>query len=86
VALNKEISLFVKHFTNTYEITINETYSVLNLKEIALAMHNEKNNLAQVDIEDVRLFFGGKELKNDLELYSYSIAPESIILMNIKPK
>jgi hypothetical protein len=85
-ALNREINLVVKYFSNMYEISINDTSSIDELKHIVHEKYNQTYKENLIDKTDVRLFFGGKELNDDIELFKYNIKPDSIILMNIKLK
>lgn len=84
--INKEITLLVKYFTNNYDVKINDTSLINDLKKIIHKLYNEKNLDNNIEQSDIRLFFGGKELKDDVELFNYNIKPESIILMNLKIK
>lgn len=69
-----------------YEISINDTSSIDELKHIVHEKYNQTYKENLIDKTDVRLFFGGKELNDDIELFKYNIKPDSIILMNIKLK
>ena len=57
----------------------------MNIKERLKNNYNQKfqNN---IETNDIRLFYGGKELLNELELIIYNIEADSIILMNLKVK
>ena len=46
-------------------------------------MYNNKKPTHRIEPLDIRLFYGGKELKNENEIFSYNIVPDSIILMNL---
>ena len=85
ISSNKIISVMVKYFGNSFLLAVKLNETVMNIKERLKNNYNQKfqNN---IETNDIRLFYGGKELVNELELIIYNIEADSIILMNLKVK
>lgn len=61
-------------------------YKLLNTQTIADLKHMIAQNFEEAPIEEerIRLFFCGKELINDHELWTYNIEDESIVMLMLK--
>ena len=78
----EDIEIKIRCFTNEVKIKINNYENVEKLKkEITISKHFKN----KYKVGDIRLFFGGKELKNPKELWFYNIENKSIIQMLAKP-
>ena len=78
----QNIEIKIRCFTDEDKVKINNFEKVEKLKQdISLCKHF-KNKYKP---NDIRLFFGGKELKNQKELWFYNIENKSIIQMLAKP-
>jgi hypothetical protein len=82
---DEKIIVIIRHVVNDYPISIMNTSLVSELKE-ELLKNNEVNNKNKdfYDINKVRLFYHGKELKNNDCIYIYEIMNKAIIQMMIK--
>ena len=80
---NKEnIEIKIRCFSDEIKIKINNYEKIEKLKENIRGNKNLKNKYV---LDNVRLFFGGKELQNDKELWYYNIENKSILQMLAKP-
>lgn len=66
----------IKKGANKLELQVSNLVRIKDLKEIVA-----QSNIYIEDINKVRLFFGGKELKNDKQVYFYNIEESNIIQM-----
>ena len=76
----EKINITIRYFRNEIKILISNWKSVLDLKNEILKLNQYKN----VNIERIKLFFGGKELNKDKELWFYNFINKSICQMLIK--
>ena len=53
--------------------------NIVELKKTYVKLLNGKGNDHSTKVEDIRLFCLGKELKDDLFLYSYDVKDEMVI-------
>ena len=80
---NKEdLEIKIRCFSDEGKIKINNYENVEKLKEIISECKNFKNSYK---MDNIRLFFGGKELQNQKELWFYNIENKSILQMLAKP-
>ncbi len=70
----KEISFFARKGAKQINIKLSNNCLVEKLKE------NISENF-EIKIENVRIFFGGKELKNGNELWMYKISDDCVIII-----
>ena len=63
-----------------YEIKVENTITIQNLKEIIKEISTFKKN-DDITSNNIRLFFGGKELKDKEEIWTYNVGDDSIIIM-----
>jgi hypothetical protein len=79
----KSIKVIVKKFADEQSFQMENTSTVLELKQNILnSFPNLPDNTKTED--KLRLFFGGKELQNKEELWTYNIDDSSIVIMTIK--
>ena len=71
---NKEIAFFARKGTKQIEIKLNNNDFVEKLKKIV-------GTKFKINENEVRLFFGGKELKNGNELWKYNVENECVIII-----
>lgn len=71
------ITVIIRKGIDEKNIEINNLDSILNLKQAITHI----GNLKDIDFNKIRLFFSGKELKNDEEIWLYNILNESIVQM-----
>jgi Ubiquitin family len=57
--------------------------SLMSIKDLKI-MYLGKLGVTEVKIEDIRFFYSGKELKEDLFIYSYDIKDEMTVQAMIK--
>ena len=74
------INVIIRLFNSQFKFKISNWKNILQLKEIIIKNKEFKN----VNVDNIRLFFGGKELHNDKELWFYNITNKSICQMLIK--
>ena len=74
------INVIIRYYNNQFKFKISNWKNILQLKENIIKIKDYKN----VNIENIRLFFGGKELNDIQELWFYNIVNKSIIQMLIK--
>ena len=77
----EDIEIKIRCYTIEGKITISNQENIEKLKEIIFEHKNFKNKYI---LEGVRLFFGGKELQNQKQLWYYNIENKSIIQMLAK--
>lgn len=75
--IEETIKIIIRKGVDEKTIKISNLDSILNLKN-SLQNIGKLNN---IDPNKIRLFFSGKELKNNEEICSYNISSESIIQM-----
>ena len=76
----EKINITIRNFRNEIKILISNWKSVLDLKNEIIKLNQYKN----INIERIKLFFGGKELNKDKELWFYNFINKSICQMLIK--
>ena len=74
------INVIIRYYNNQFKFKISNWKNILQLKENIIKIKDYKN----VSVENIRLFFGGKELHDNQELWFYNIINKSIIQMLIK--
>ncbi len=74
------INIVIRYYNNQIKFKISNWKNILQLKENIIKIKDYKN----VSIENIRLFFGGKELHDNQELWFYNIINKSICQMLIK--
>ena len=74
------ITIIIRYYINQIKFKISNWKTILQLKENIIKSKDYKN----VSVDNIRLFFGGKELHNDKELWFYNITNKSICQMLIK--
>ena len=74
------INVIIRYYNNQFKFKISNWKNIIQLKENIIKIKDYKN----VNIENIRLFFGGKELNDIQELWFYNIVNKSIIQMLIK--
>ena len=79
----KKLSIFIRFFTHQFSIKLSNWISIGELKKLIIKEEEKYNNLGE---EQIRLFFGGKELSDDKEVWFYDIELESIIQMLVREK
>ena len=70
----KDINIFARKGTTQIKLKLSNMSLIEKVKE------NISDNLKMVK-EDVRIFFGGKELKNGNELWMYNISDDCVIII-----
>ena len=81
---NKEnIEIKIRCFSDEGKIKINNYENIEKLKEL---INNSKTLKNKYKLDDgIRLFFGGKELQNQKQIWFYNIENKSIVQMLAKP-
>ena len=80
---NKEnIEVKIRCFSDEVKIKSNNYEKIEKLKEMISGNKTFKNKYV---LDNVRLFFGGKELQNEKQLWFYNIENKSIVQMLAKP-
>jgi hypothetical protein len=80
---NKEIIVIIRKIIDEVKIKVSNYATVEQLKE--LIMKNlDKLKLAEIQQDKIRLFFGGKELVDKNEIWTYHIEDGSIVMMMVK--
>ena len=74
------INVIIRYYNNQFKFKISNWKNIIQLTENIIKIKDYKN----VNIENIRLFFGGKELNDIQELWFYNIVNKSIIQMLIK--
>ena len=74
------INIVIRYYNNQIKFKISNWKNILQLKENIIKIKDYKN----VSVENIRLFFGGKELHDNQELWFYNIINKSICQMLIK--
>ena len=74
----ENIEIKIRCYSDEGKITINNYKTVDNLKEMISECNTFKG---KYKLDDIRLFFGGKELQNQKELWFYNIENKSIVQM-----
>jgi hypothetical protein len=82
-ASNKEVSLLIRHFSKEILIMLRDSETISNVKD---KISKESTEILQRNHkkEDISLYYGGHELKNEYSLVDYNINSKCIIQMNIK--
>jgi hypothetical protein len=70
-----EIEIIIRKFIRDKSYKVKNRLTVSQLKKLIA------KNFEEIDINLIRLFFGGKELKDNDELWSYNVGEGSIIQM-----
>ena len=78
----ENIEIKIRCYSDEGKITISNYKTVDNLKEMISECNTFKG---KYKLDDTRLFFGGKELQNQKELWFYNIENKSIVQMLSKP-
>ena len=76
----QKINIILRSFDINIKCNISNWKSISNLKEFLLTQEGYKT----ININNVRFFYGGKELLNEKELWFYDIMENSIVQMLIK--
>lgn len=80
----KLIDVIIRNFDKEKKYKIKNTSTILDLKSLI-----SKDPIIESEVinkEEIRFFFGGKELLNSEGLWCYNIEDRSIINMMVKPK
>ncbi len=82
-ASNKEVSLLIRHFSKEILNMLRDSETISNVKD---KISKESTEILQRNHkkEDISLYYGGHELKNEYSLVDYNINSKCIIQMNIK--
>lgn len=78
----QKFTIFIRFFTHQFSIILSNWISIGELKNLIIK-EEKYNNLEQTQI---RIFFGGKELLDDKEVWFYDIGPNSIVQMLVREK
>jgi len=71
------MKIIIRNEANYEKVVIGDTKNSKDLKSAIDTCGTLKN----LNPEKIRLFYGGKELKNDVELHNYKLEDESIVQM-----
>ena len=72
------IKFFIRHFTHQFEVEISNWKEIKDVKEMILS---KEEKYKEMNISQIRLFFGGKELLDEKEIWFYDIGGDSIVQM-----
>ena len=76
--IEEKISFYVRKVIDNIKISTSNYTSVEKIKEQLSKKYN-------VEIDKIRLFFYGKELKNNFELWNYNISNDCVVVVMISP-
>ena len=76
--IEEKISFYVRKVIDNIKISTSNYTSVEKIKEQLTKKYN-------VEIDKIRLFFYGKELKNNFELWNYNISNDCVVVVMINP-
>ena len=76
--IEEKISFYVRKVIDNIKISTSNYTSVEKIKEQLTKKYN-------VEIDKIRLFFYGKELKNNFELWNYNISNDCVVVVMISP-
>ena len=76
----ENINIIIRYYISQIKLCISNYKSVFELKNEIVKVKDYET----INVERIRLFFGGKELYNDKELWFYNIINKSICQMLIK--
>ena len=76
--IEEKISFYVRKVIDNIKISTSNYTSVEKIKEQLTKKYN-------VEIDKIRLFFSGKELKNNFELWNYNISNDCVVVAMISP-
>ena len=76
----EEIEFKIRYFTHQFGIKLSNMKTIAEIKELILKEEKYKD----MEISRVRLFFGGKELHEDKEIWFYDIQNDSIVQMLVR--
>ena len=76
--IEEKISFYVRKVIDNIKISTSNYTSVEKIKEQLTKKYN-------VEIGKIRLFFYGKELKNNFELWNYNISNDCVVVVMISP-
>ena len=76
----EKINITIRNYCKEINILISNWKSILDLKKEIIKLKQYQN----ISIERIKLFFGGKELNNDKELWFYNFVNKTICQMLIK--
>ena len=76
--IEEKISFYVRKVIDNIKISTSNYTSVEKIKEQLTKKYN-------VEIGKIRLFFYGKELKNNFELWNYNVSNDCVIVVMISP-
>ena len=76
--IEEKISFYVRKVIDNIKISTSNYTSVEKIKEQLTKKYN-------VEIDKIRLFFSGKELKNNFELWNYNISNDCVVVVMISP-
>jgi hypothetical protein len=76
----ENINITIRNFNKEIKVLISNWKNILDLKKEIITLNEYKT----IKIERIKLYFGGKELNNDKELWFYNFINQSICQMLIK--
>jgi len=82
-AYNKEVSVLIRFFSREILLRMSDCDTILTLKD---KLSKEISETLQINHkkDEISLYYGGHELKNEYNLIDYNISSKCIIQMNIK--
>jgi len=75
------INIIIRKAGDVINLLVSNTILVSEVKRIISNKLNTLSNNSSLDYERIRLFFGGKELQDNTELWFYNIEENSSLLM-----
>lgn len=78
------INVIIRNQSTTINIEILNTVLISQLKEIVCERVKQTDENLNLEAGKMRMFFGGKELNDDKEIWAYNIKENSIILFLFK--
>ena len=76
----EKINIIIRYYTKQIKSCVSNWKNIFSLKEDIIQLNDYK----KIKVDRIKLFFGGKELYNDKELWFYNFQNKSICQMLIK--
>ena len=76
----EKINIIIRYYTKQIKFCVSNWKNIFSLKEDIIQLNDYK----KIKVDRIKLFFGGKELYNDKELWFYNFQNKSICQMLIK--
>lgn len=79
-----KLTIHIRNNLNQFTITISNCSSIDKLKDEIIKIIREAKNKRQITKHKISLFFGGKELKNDKEVWYYNVTNNVVLILMVR--